>query len=179
MSNSLKPNGPKPSRLLYPWNFPGTNYWSGLLFSPQGTFPTQESNPHLSCLLHCPVDFYFPTELLRKPTQSKAEAKARVGWDMNQRERAGSKARKRQGILAEAAGAVSTVAIDWWIVDIDSEPAASKESRQMLASGLKIILWSHRGTGQCCWPKGWENLPRGDAVYTGLWKLGRLLLGGG
>ena len=130
-------------------------YWSGLLFSPQGIFPTQESKPHLSCLLHCPVDFYFPTELLRKPTQSKAEAKARMGWDMNQRERAGSKMRKHQGILAEAAGAVSTMAIDWLVVDIDSEPAASKESGQMLASDLKTILWSNRGTGQCCWSKGW------------------------
>ena len=153
-------------------------YWSRLLFSPQGIFPTQELNPHLSCLLHCPVGFSFTTELLRKPTQSKGEAEARVGWDMNQREWAGNKVRKPQGILAEASGAASTVAIDWWAVDTDSEPAAREESGKMFASGLKTILRSNRGTGQYCWSKGWEKLPWGDAVYTNLWKLGWLLLDG-
>ena len=39
-----------PTRLLYPWNFPGKNTGAGCLPSP-GIFLTQGSNPHLFCLL--------------------------------------------------------------------------------------------------------------------------------
>ena len=39
-----------PTRLLYPWSFPGKNTCAGCLPSP-GIFLTQGWNPHLFCLL--------------------------------------------------------------------------------------------------------------------------------
>ena len=52
VSNFLRPRGLKPTRLLCPWDFPGK--CTGVSFHAllQGTFPTQESNPHLLYLLH-------------------------------------------------------------------------------------------------------------------------------
>ena len=47
MSNSLRPHGLLPTRLLCPWVFSRQEYWSGLPCPPlQGIFPTQGSNPH-------------------------------------------------------------------------------------------------------------------------------------
>ena len=40
------------SRLLYPWGYPGENTGVGCRYLPQGIFPTQGWNPHLSYLLH-------------------------------------------------------------------------------------------------------------------------------
>ena len=34
MSNSLRPHGLQPARLLFPWGFSRQEYWSGLLFPP-------------------------------------------------------------------------------------------------------------------------------------------------
>ena len=48
--NSLQPHGLQPTRLLWPWDFPGKNAGVGCHFFLQGIFPTQGSNPHL---LHC------------------------------------------------------------------------------------------------------------------------------
>ena len=52
MSDSLRPHGLQPTRLLCPWGFPRREYWSGLppvgWFLLQTIFPTQGSNP---CLL--------------------------------------------------------------------------------------------------------------------------------
>ena len=39
-----------------PYNFPQKNTGVGCHFFLQGIFPTQESNPHLLCLLHWQVD---------------------------------------------------------------------------------------------------------------------------
>ena len=50
MSESLRPHGLQPTRLLYPWGFPGSNTGVGCHFLLQGIFPTQRSNP---CLLLC------------------------------------------------------------------------------------------------------------------------------
>ena len=50
MSSSLQPNGPKPARLLCPWNSPGQNIGVGSLSLLQGIFPTLGSNPGLP---HC------------------------------------------------------------------------------------------------------------------------------
>ena len=50
VSDSLQPHGLQPTRLLYPWNFPGMNTRVGCHFLPQGIFLIQESNPGL---LHC------------------------------------------------------------------------------------------------------------------------------
>ena len=56
MSDSLWPHGLQPTRLLYPWDFPGKNRRVGCNFLLQGIFPTQGSNLHLLCLLHWQVD---------------------------------------------------------------------------------------------------------------------------
>ena len=52
----LKPRGLQPSRLPSPWNAPGKNAGVGCHFLLQGIFPTQGSNPPLSCLLPWQVD---------------------------------------------------------------------------------------------------------------------------
>ena len=44
MSDSLRPHGLQPTRLLCPWNFPGKNTGAGCHFLLQGIFPTQGSN---------------------------------------------------------------------------------------------------------------------------------------
>ena len=43
-------------RLLCPWNFPGKDTEVGCHFLLQGIFPTQGSNPCLSCILHKQTD---------------------------------------------------------------------------------------------------------------------------
>ena len=50
VSDSLRPRGLQPSRLLCPWNSPGKNARVGYHALLQGTFLTQGSNPGL---LHC------------------------------------------------------------------------------------------------------------------------------
>ena len=47
--------GGKEGRLLCPWDSPGKNIGVDCHFLHQGIFPTQESNPHLLCLLHWQV----------------------------------------------------------------------------------------------------------------------------
>jgi len=42
-----------PASLLSPWDFPGKNIGVDYHFLFQGIFPTQGSNSHLLCLLHC------------------------------------------------------------------------------------------------------------------------------
>ena len=59
MSDSLKPCGLQPARLLCPWNFPGENTGVGCHFLLQGIFLTQGLNPHLLCLLHCRWILYW------------------------------------------------------------------------------------------------------------------------
>ena len=56
MSNSLRPHGLQPSRLLCPWDFLGQNAGVGCHFLLQGTFLTQGSNLHLLYLLHWQAD---------------------------------------------------------------------------------------------------------------------------
>ena len=51
MSNSVRPDGLQPARLLCPRNSPGQNTRVGCHALPQGIFPTQGSNP---CLLRLP-----------------------------------------------------------------------------------------------------------------------------
>ena len=55
MSNASQLYGPKLTRLLCPWNFPGKNTGMGCHFLLQGIFPIQGSNPSLLCLLHWQV----------------------------------------------------------------------------------------------------------------------------
>ena len=50
LSDSLRPHGLQPTRLLHSWDFPGKSPGVGCHFLLQGIFPTQGSNPGL---LHC------------------------------------------------------------------------------------------------------------------------------
>ena len=45
VSNSLRPHGLLPTRLFWPWNFPGKNTQAGCYFLLQGIFSTQGLNP--------------------------------------------------------------------------------------------------------------------------------------
>ena len=55
MSDSLRPHGLYPTRLLSPWNFPGKNTGVGYHFLLQRIFPTHGLNPGL---LHCRQTLY-------------------------------------------------------------------------------------------------------------------------
>ena len=59
VSDSLRPCGLQPARLLCPWDSPGKNTGVGCHFLFQGIFPAQGSNPHLLCLLHCRQILYL------------------------------------------------------------------------------------------------------------------------
>ena len=55
VSNSLRPHGPQPTRLLHPWDFPGKNTGVGCHFPLLGIFLTQGSNqglPHCRQMLY-------------------------------------------------------------------------------------------------------------------------------
>ena len=52
MSDSLRPCGLKPTRLLCPWDSPGENTRVDCHFLLQGIFLTQGLNPCLLCPLH-------------------------------------------------------------------------------------------------------------------------------
>ena len=45
MSQSLRPRGLKPTRLLCPWGFSRQEYWSGLPFPPPGDLPDPGIEP--------------------------------------------------------------------------------------------------------------------------------------
>ena len=47
VSDSLQPSELQPTRLPFPWDFPGKNTGVGCHFLLQGIFLTQGSNPHL------------------------------------------------------------------------------------------------------------------------------------
>ena len=53
MSNSLRPHGLYPARLLSPWNFPGKNTAVSGHFLLQGIFLTQGLNPCLEHIFTC------------------------------------------------------------------------------------------------------------------------------
>ena len=55
MSDSLRPHGLKPTRLLCPWDFPGKSTGVGCHFLLQGIFQPQELNPGLQ---HCRQTLY-------------------------------------------------------------------------------------------------------------------------
>ena len=52
MSDSSRPHGLQPTRLLCPWDSPGRNTGVGCHALLQGIFPTQGSNPGFLRLLH-------------------------------------------------------------------------------------------------------------------------------
>ena len=67
------PKDYSPTRLPCPWDSPGKSTGVGCQALLQGIFPTQGSNPHLLCLLHCRWILYHwatseaPTEACSDP----------------------------------------------------------------------------------------------------------------
>ena len=59
MSDSLRPRGLYPTRLLRPWDAPGKNTGVGCHFHLQGIFSAQRLKPSLLLLLHWQTDFFF------------------------------------------------------------------------------------------------------------------------
>ena len=89
VSNSLRPCGLKPARLLCPRDSPGKNTGVGCRAFLQGIFPTQGSNPHLLCLLHCRWVLYC---------RVTGEAQKYVSpWDSWDRKHCPKKLRRRSG----------------------------------------------------------------------------------
>ena len=56
VSNSLRPHGLQPARILYPWTSPGKNTGMGCRLLLQGLFLIQGLNRHFLYLLRWQVD---------------------------------------------------------------------------------------------------------------------------
>ena len=80
MPNSLRLHGPKPSRLLCPWDFPSKNTEVGCHFLLQGIFLTQRLNLHL---LHWQAGT-FTTEPPGKPHAMVPVVYSRLGVAVSQ-----------------------------------------------------------------------------------------------
>ena len=86
MANSWPPFELEPARLPCPWGSSGKSTGVGCHFLLQGIFPTQESNLHLLCLLHC-RQMLYPLSHQRSPKaatlQLKFENKNKFSWILN------------------------------------------------------------------------------------------------
>ena len=71
VSNSFRPYGLWPTRLLFPWDSPGKNTGMGCHALIQEIFPSQRLNLHLSCLLHWKVGSWLTARVifLKQPLQ--------------------------------------------------------------------------------------------------------------
>ena len=78
MSNSLRPQGLQPIKLLCLWDSPGKNTGVGCHFLFQGIFPTQGSNPGLLYLLHWQVSS-LPLVPLGEPLTITNKASVNMG----------------------------------------------------------------------------------------------------
>ena len=77
MSDSLRPHGLQPTRLLCPWNSPDENIGVGSHSLLPGIFPTQESNPTLPTMQASePAEKLIPRSLNPGPTGSDGEESA-------------------------------------------------------------------------------------------------------
>ena len=50
MSDSLRPHGLQPARVLCPWGFSRQDYWNGLPYHPPGDLPNPGIEPRFSCI---------------------------------------------------------------------------------------------------------------------------------
>ena len=82
VSDSLKPHGLQPSRLLCPWDSPCKNTEVGSHVLLQGIFPTQGSNLHLLCLLHC-RQILYPLSHLGSPNTDAILFRGEIHRDGN------------------------------------------------------------------------------------------------
>ena len=83
VSDSLRPHGLQPTRLLRPWDFPGKRTGVGCHFLFQGIFPTQGLNPGLP---HCRQTLYPLShqgslkKKINKFKNSKSESRSSRVW---------------------------------------------------------------------------------------------------
>ena len=73
MSDSLRPHGLQPIRLLRPWDFPGKSAGVDCHFHLQGIFLTQESNPGLP---HCRQTLYRLSHQGNQRAKQKSKVKS-------------------------------------------------------------------------------------------------------
>ena len=79
LSDSLRPHGLQPARLLCPWNVPGKNTGVGCRFLLQGIFPTQGSNPLLpSPAFNLLQAGSLPLSHLRRPKATTLQLKKKI-----------------------------------------------------------------------------------------------------
>ena len=71
MSDSLRPHGLKPARLLCPWDSPGKDTGVGCHALLQGIFPARGLNLCLLCLLHWQAGSLSPEKLLTDDNDNK------------------------------------------------------------------------------------------------------------
>ena len=76
VSDSLRPDGLWPARLLCPWGFSRQEYWNGLLCPPPGDLPRPGIKPRPPALLA----YSLPSEPTGKPLQRSSLASA---WDLS------------------------------------------------------------------------------------------------
>ena len=76
MSDILQPCGLQPAKLLCPWDFPGKNTGMGCHFLLRRILSTQESNPHLLCVLHWQTG-YLTLSYLGSPNTGTTTAAAK------------------------------------------------------------------------------------------------------
>ena len=76
---TLRPYGLYLARLLCPWGLPGKNTGVGYHVPLQGIFPTQRSNPRLSCFLHWQVNS-LPLAPPGKPLVIRSTNKTSSDW---------------------------------------------------------------------------------------------------
>ena len=74
VSDSLRPHGLQPTRILCQWDYPGKNTGVGCHALHQGIFPTQRTNP---CLLRWQVRS-LPLAPPGKPPRGAGPSKARI-----------------------------------------------------------------------------------------------------
>ena len=75
VSDSLRPHGLQPARLLCPWDSPGKNTGAGCHALLQSICPTQRSN---LCLLHCKQMFHLLSHLGSAPPPRPWQKKSRT-----------------------------------------------------------------------------------------------------
>ena len=68
VSDSLRPNGLQPTRLLCPWDSPGKNTRVGFHALLQGTFPVHKVNPGGLSLLRSQI--LYSWQLLESPAEA-------------------------------------------------------------------------------------------------------------
>ena len=99
MSDSLRPRGLQPTRLLCPWDYASKNTGVSCHFLLQGIFPTQGSNPRL---LHC-------RQILYRLSHQGSPRSLKLRWLLAQ----GPRARSQKYFHPEPNPTLTTSSVIW------------------------------------------------------------------